>query len=104
MASGWFKGIVLDTSALEKVMGTGARPLVNKHAQSVQQRVNGMSAGFRTGRYYDRPSKQLRGGKAPQYGVKLASSDTNPHALVYTANYAAMRFEHDNNGLLKASR
>lgn len=101
------KGVNIDEKALERVAMSGALPLVNKRADEVQQRASGSAAGFTTvGRFYDRDEGVLRPGprKSPVYGVKHADVDENPHALVYTANWAAMKFEHENNGLLKASR
>ena len=106
MASGSARvvAVVIDTSVLAEACGKAAKPLVNKRADEIMSRVQGMSAGFYTGRFYDRTEKKLKGHTAPRYGVKHADSNTNPHAIVYTANYAAMKFELQNNGLLKASR
>ena len=106
MADGKLSGIHIDPAALEEAAKSApqARAAVNQRARQIQQVVQGMSAGFKTGRFYDRPSKELRGNKSPQYGMKPATSTQNPHAIVHTANYAAMKFELDNNGLAKASR
>lgn len=104
MASSGLARIKIDEKALEAAGKKGALGAVNDRAAQIQSRVNQMSSGFRTGRYYSRPDRQMRGGKQPEYGMKRAMSRDNPHALVYTANYAAMKFEHEHNGLLKASR
>lgn len=103
-SSGRITRVQIDAKALEAAAKKGALGAVNSRAAQIQSRVSQMAAGFRTGRYYSRPDRQLRGGKQPEYGIKRAMSRENPHALVYTANYAAMKFEHEHNGLLKASR
>lgn len=104
MASSGLMRVRIDEKALEAAGKKGALGAVNSRAAQIQGSVSQMAAGFRTGRYYSRPDRQLRGGKQPEYGIKRAMSRENPHALVYTANYAAMKFEHEHNGLLKASR
>ena len=104
MASSGLMRVRIDEKALEVAGKKGALGAVNSRAAQIQGRVSQMAAGFRTGRYYSRPDRQMRGDKQPEYGIKRAMSRENPHALVYTANYAAMKFEHEHNGLLKASR
>lgn len=105
MVSGKVTGVSIDAAALERAMQEDpeTRKAVNRRSLQIQQSVQGMAAGFETGRFYDRSKRELRGGKAPVYGRKPAT-EPNPHSLVYTGNYAAMKFEHENNGLLKASR
>ena len=97
--------VVIDEQKLEAAECEGVMPLVQRRAEQIQQRVQGMSAGFTTGRFYDRQAKEMRGGTSPDYGIKPVKRFKNtPVALVYTGNYAAMKFEHEHNALLKASR
>ena len=105
MSGSKISDVHIDTAALEQAMQEDpeTRKAVNRRSSDILSSSQGMSAGFKTGRFYDRDDKELRGGKSPEYGRKPAT-EPNPHSIVYTANYAAMKFEHDNNGLLKASR
>ena len=105
MASTKVGNVVIDEQKLEAVACDGVMPLVQKRAEQIQQRVQGMSAGFTTGKFYDRQKKEMRGGTSPVYGIKPVKRFKNtPVALVHTGNYAAMKFEHEHNALLKASR
>lgn len=52
----------------------------------------------------DKPGAQVVGNQPAVYLYKPATYRSNPHAIVYTANYAAVQFEHKTNTLLKVSR
>lgn len=106
MANTRITGVVVDAAALEEAAqrGKGTRAAINERARKVRDSANAMARGFRTGRFYDRQDKELRGMSVPLYSYKPANGGKHPVAIVYTANYAAMKFEHENNGLLKASR
>jgi len=106
MANAQITRVRIDEQALEEAAqrGKGTRAAVNERARAIRDRANSMAGGFKTARFYDRKDKQLRGGSLAAYLYKPANGGNHPVALVYTGNYAAMRFEHDNNALLKASR
>lgn len=106
MASSRITRVHIDAAALQSALRNSKRvgDVVDRRALQIQSRVQSLSGRFRTARFYDRSDNELRGGKSPVYETKLTDSTHPCVALVYTGNYAAMRFEHDNNGLLKASR
>lgn len=64
--------------------------------------ANAMSAGFRTGRFYDRKENKLKGNTQPAYDGDVQRRGKGPIGIVYTANYAAMKDNHLHNTLLKS--
>lgn len=130
MANGGLTRIRIDEKALEEAAqrGKGTRAAVNESARKIRDRANSASRGGRTNQFVatagggpvgafgntgrkpnsgwlkSHPGAKLVGGKYPMYLYKPASSRNHPVAIVYTGNYAAMKFEHEHNGLLKASR
>lgn len=73
---------------------------MGKEARARAQRATAAGAGFRTKRQYER-GRQVRGGKAPAYGAKVKITPGGAVGIVHTANYAAMKWEHETNTLLK---
>ena len=128
MAGTKISGVHIDAAALAEAIQKDpeTRKAVNRRSKEILNAVQGMSASFktlqygrytpkkrRTGRKTGRPfnpawmadkSGETVGGTTPKYGRKPSTAPENFHSIVYTANYAAMKFELDNNGLAKASR
>ena len=98
--------IQIDMAALNEIACEGAKPLVDKRATEIHSKVQALSAGFKTRSFYKNGVKDpKKGGKTPVYKLLPAERWRDSMvALVVTGNYAAMKFEHENNGLLKASR
>ena len=121
--------IVIDEQMLEEAAkrSRGTSWAVNEEARRTRDTCNKMARGFETPMFFgrsnapagtftnnrgkvkeswlrDKPGVELYGKKHPMYYYKPSKSRNNPVAIVYTGNYAAMRFEHENNALLKASR
>lgn len=76
---------------------------LTKEANVICARANGMAAGFKTGRYYDRTAGKLKGETPAVYGMKPTKEfGRTTVALVYAQNYAAQKDTYTNNTLLKA--
>ena len=121
--------IVIDEQMLEEAAkrSKGTAWAVNEKARRIRDACNKMARGFETPMFYgdrnspagiftgnrgkvkeswlrDKSGVELYGKKHPIYLYIPSKSRTNPYALVYTSNYAAMKFEHEHNAMLKASR
>lgn len=106
MAKRYKQTVVIDQAALKKATsyGDGVREVLSGEVQQIAQRSNAMSAGFRTGRYYDRESNELRGNTQPKYGGSVKLGNYGWVGLVHPENYAAMKDNHEHNTLLKAKK
>lgn len=81
----------------------GAQGVLNQKANEIASRANAMGAGFRTGRFYDRKERKLKGNTQPIYGAVPAIRTSNGYiALVHNENYAGYRDSLLHNTLLKA--
>ena len=106
MAKRYKLTVVIDEAALKKATSysDGMREALSSKVDEITQRANSMSSGFRTGRYYDRQSNELRGNTQPKYGGSVKLGSYGWVGLVHPENYAAMKDTHDHNTLLKAKR
>ena len=99
MKPGW-KGKLM---TLPRVKGA-----VTSKASAICGTANSLGAGFTTKKYYDREDKEYKGGTQASYRFDKAqvfiSQTDGPVsvAIVYTANYAAMKDNYLHNTLLKA--
>ena len=95
--------VQLDSDAQQKVCNLdGMFSTVNKKAEAIASQANAMSAGFRTGRFYDKETHEMRGNTQPRYAaVKAMKTRKGAVALVHNANYAAYRDCLEHNTLLK---
>lgn len=76
---------------------------LTKKATEICAEANNMAAGFRSGKFYDREAKKLKGDTPARYAMKKAKEhEDGSTALVYTANYAAQLENMKHNTLLKA--
>jgi hypothetical protein len=75
---------------------------MGKEAQKRAKRATalGVASGYKTKRRYT-AGVLTSGDKTPLYGAKVTITPDGPVGIVYTANYAAMRYESKNNALLK---
>ena len=62
--------------------------------------ANALGAGYRTGRWHDHKTGEVKGGKAPEYAATMG--DKGDICLVHPVNYAAMKDNYLHNTLLKA--
>ena len=96
--------IVLDDAKVRKAINDseGTEGAIQRIAYGIAGRANAMSAGFRTGRYYDRTEGRLKGDTKPRYESDTQKRGKSVVGLVYTGNYAAMKDNHQHNTLLKS--
>lgn len=131
MASAKITHVRIDAKALEDAAldSKAIKTAVMDGARKIRDRANNASKGFKsdlfvvsqdgknpigTYRYTARkpnagwleahPGAKLVGGQTPVYGYKSAGRTKRPLAFVFTANYAAVKNEHETNTLLKVSR
>ena len=82
--------------------GEGTVAAIRAKTDAIAARANSMSAGFTTGRFYDRTEGKLKGGKQPHYGSDTRKMRSTVVGIVYTGNYAAKKENHEHNTLLKS--
>lgn len=76
---------------------------LTKEATEICATANNMAAGFKSGRFYDRTEKKIKGETPARYGMKKAKEvEDGSVAIVFTANYAAQKENMLHNTLLKA--
>ena len=80
--------------------GTGEQ--VTEITDRIANAASNMSAGYTSGRWHDHETGETRGPTAAQYGRNVEKGDYSYRGIVYTANYAAQKDNHENNTLLKA--
>lgn len=75
---------------------------VRRATEGIAQRANAASAGFRTGLYHREHLSPAVGNTQPYYAADVQVKSHAAVGIAYTANYAAMRDNHENNTLLKS--
>lgn len=93
-----------DDAALGDAIGADPDVLaaVSKATDSISEKANSMSAGYRTGIYHRDHKSPGVGNTQPKYGKDARIMGKSAVGIVYTGNYAAMKDNHENNTLLKA--
>ena len=101
--------IEIDERKLKKVAfeSDACYQLVLKKRDQTEANANAYSAGFTTREVIDFKTHKKVGGQQPKYRGSTRRFRTSdgvsiPVGIVYTANYAAMKDNHDHNTLLKA--
>lgn len=103
MANTCRASVTLDQRGIGRALSSPqAVAAMGKEAQKRAKRATamGVASGYKTKRRYTN-GKQTSGGKSPQYGAKVQITPDGPVGIVYTANFAAMRYEAASNTLLK---
>lgn len=88
----------LAINSAEKVM-----PALQSAVDRISANANALSSSFRTGRFYDRSERKLKGDTQPHYAGDVRKMGKGPIGIVYTANYSAMKENHLHNTLLKSA-
>lgn len=98
--------VKIDEKALAREVGSapGTRELLQAAVDKIRTRANEMSSGNRTGRWHDPATGKGKGPSEPHYDGDVRKVGGSYHGLVYTATYAAIKDNHENNTLLKARR
>ncbi len=96
--------IVLDEQKVYDAIqdAEGTPDMLSALSQRFAARANAMSAGYRTGRFYDRTEHRLKGNTQPSFAWNVQKRGRTQVGLVYTANYAAQKHNHEHNTLLKS--
>lgn len=94
----------IDDDKLDRLVGNsqGTFSLVAGKTNLVASNANGMSAGFRTGKYHRDHKSPAVGGTQPHYKHDVQKRGKFPVGIVVTGNYAAMKDNHMHNTLLKS--
>lgn len=96
--------IVWDEKALQKActQQKGTLDALDAVAKKIASSANSLSSGFRTEVVRDYETGQTVGGTQPRYESSSKKGSHGPIAIVYPANYSAMKDNHLHNTLLKA--
>ena len=96
--------IVLDDEAVYQAIqdGEGTPKALGEIVGRIAENANALSAGYRTGRFYDRKAEKLKGNTQPHYASNVERHGRSQVGLVWTANYAAQKDNCEHNTLLKA--
>lgn len=82
--------------------GEGTPTVLGEFVTSVSAKANALSSAYRTGRFYDRSENRLKGDTQPRYAGNVEKHGKSQVGLVWTANYAAQKENHEHNTLLKS--
>lgn len=96
--------VVIDQKALEHAVNfsEGTARALGAKTDAITGAANGMSAGFRTGRYHRDHRSPAVGDTPASYAGNVQMESKGYVGIVYTANYAAQKDNYLNNTLLKA--
>ena len=96
--------IVLDEQkvydAIQDAEGTPS--MLEAISGRIAANANAMSAGYRTGYFYDRSENKRKGNTQPSFIWNVERRGRTEVGIVYTANYAAQKYNTEHNALLKA--
>lgn len=96
--------IEIDAGKLKRAVNEseGLATAIDKHVQRIAANANAMSAGYRTGVFYDRTKGKRVGNTQPIFDGNTQRRGDSIVGLVYTGNYAAQKHNLENNTLLKS--
>ena len=96
--------IYLDKKKLVKVINDSEelKASMEGHVSRITANANAMSAGYRTGRFYDRAEGKLKGNTQPEYKGDVQKRRGTLVGLIHPNNYAAMKDNYEHNTLLKS--
>ena len=80
----------------------GTRRVIGDSISKITSAANSMSAGFRTGYFYDKKKKKRVGGTKPVFSGDVEKHGRSIVGIVHPKNYAAMKCNHQHNTLLKS--
>jgi len=94
--------VTIDHAAVQRAINTaeGTKPALKAMGENIAVRADSLGAGFRTARWHDHKTGEIKGGKQPKYGATLGNRSAI--CIVHPENYAAMKDNYLHNTLLKA--
>ena len=104
MASTVSVRVVIDEKSLQREVANakGTAEALRDDVKRRREYANSLAYGYRTGRYHDRKSGETKGNTQARYGSDVKKFRDGYLGIVYTANYAAQKENHEHNTLLKA--
>lgn len=78
----------------------GIKPALKGYGARIAERSNMLSVGYRTPKWHDHETGEVKGGKQPKYGATLGNRQVI--CIVHPENYAAMKDNYLHNTMLKA--
>lgn len=96
--------VKIDEAALQRAIqnGEGLPGTLQQRVDEIKDTANALSAGMRTGIWHDHETGETRGDTEPVFDGDVQKVKGGYVGIVYTANYAAQKANHNNNILLKA--
>lgn len=80
----------------------GTEAALRKHTDKIKSRANSMAAGYTTPKWHDHETGETKGGTKAAYDGDVILGRKGYVGIVYPANYAAQKENHQHNTLLKA--
>lgn len=74
---------------------------MGEECRKIAARAEASGADYKTKRRYN-DGVLVAGDKSPKFAARVRKGDDGAIGIVYTSNYAAIRFEHEHNALLRA--
>ena len=104
MASNVTVKVVIDEQALERAVkfAPGTATALRTNVKERKAFANALAAGYRTGIYHDFKTGEKKGDTPARYDGNVKKMGDGYLGIVYTANYAAQKENHEHNTLLKA--
>lgn len=95
--------VEVNMDSVEKAIysSPGTKPALLKMGQGIARQANSIGAGYKTPRWHDHKTGEVKGGKSPEYGATAGTRKCI--CIVHPENYAAMKDNYKHNTLLKAS-
>ena len=96
--------VEIDQDKLERAVwfAEGTRDLIREDAKQRKAFANALAAGYRSGLWYDKSQGKKIGNTPAHYESSVKKTQKGYVGMVYTANYAAQKENHQHNTLLKA--
>lgn len=96
--------VVIDENALKRAIsyGDGIESALKEAVNKIESRANAMAVGYETPIWHDHKTGETKGGTQAEYRGDVQLGKKGYVGIVYTANYAAQKENHQHNTLLKA--
>ena len=103
MASDVSVRVDIDQKKLEDAVNfaSGTAALLREDVAKRKAHANALAAGYKTPKWHDHTTGETKGGTQAAYGNGVKRGTKGHVGIVYTANYAAQKENHEHNTLLK---
>ena len=95
--------VVLDEKKLEDAVNfaPGTQTALMTEVSQRKTKANALASGYKTPKWHDHKTGETKGGTQARYDGDVALRKKGYIGIVYTANYAAQKENHEHNTLLK---